>query len=202
MHLLDIKPIKQQTKQSCGSTCVIMLSSFFSYDYNKVINGKLNIFDLANELPTNLNTFIQFYNYTYFDDKFNDINPNSRINFVKNINSLDHIDNKLFESMIKALEKGVFLVHKIISIEDIEGAIKNKSPVIVLVSVREFRCVKLDKWRGHFVLIKGFDDNYFYYNDPHWDDKKFGEHKIEKEHLLLSIAKTKMPAILWIKYES
>ncbi len=51
-------------------------------------------------------------------------------------------------------------------------------------------------------MIRGFDEKYFYYNDPHWDDKKFGKHKIEKELLMTAIYRTNFPAILWIEDES
>lgn len=135
-----------------------------------------------------------FFNYLYFDDN----------NFLSHLENLPENNSQIaiLESIKNAVQKGVKIYHRIFTIKDIEHLLLDKKPVIAFVSVADFRRVRLKRWRGHFVVLTGFDDRYFYYNDPHWDDRNFGEHKLEKEIVMAAIYRTRFPGILWIEKES
>ena len=159
---------------------------------NRDEKHRVNIFDLSIAIKKqNLNPSIVFFNYKYFEDS----------KFLEDLETLKE-DTFILTSIKNAVKNKVNLKHKIFFIEDIENLIKKNKLVITLISVGEFRNIKLKKWRGHFIVITGFDDNYFYYNDPHWDDRKFGKHKIGKGRLIAAIFRTQFPAILWVENES
>ncbi len=202
--LLNVPLIKQKDKHDCGVACGMMLLKYYNKkaDYEELSSsikrnkeGKINIFNLASALyDYNLKPKIQFFNYLFFEDCFE---IKEIIKNFKNIKGKNKKESDILESIILAKQKGISVSHKIFFINDIERLIKNKSPVIALVSVADFRGIKLDIWRGHFIVITGFDKRNFYYNDPHWDDNKFGKHKIEKSRLMISIFRTQFPALVW-----
>ena len=77
------------------------------------------------------------------------------------------MDNKKFKSLLRNMLK----VYNYIKAELIDGLllkrfIKEKSPPIVHVCVAMFRQEMYGEWRGHFVVISGYEKSYFIVNDP------------------------------------
>ena len=192
---LDVPLIKQKSPYDCSIACGLMLLNYCNKNikYNKFFVKRdnlkrVNIFDLARSLKKEgVDPTITFFNYSFFDDS----------NFLSQIKTMPK--KEIFTSIKECVSENIHIRHKIFFIKDIENLIINKKPIITLVSVQELRRRKLKKWKGHFILITGFDDRYFYYNDPSWEDQKFGKHKIEKEALTVAIYRTNFPAILWVE---
>jgi len=200
MIKLDVPLIKQSTETDCSLTCGLMLLRYYKYRvsrkdlFSKFKKDKLNIFELASILEPHLKRRkikINFFNYNFFRDE---IDLAHRLKKTKT----SHL--KILNDIKKALStKKIIIKHKIFFTEDIENIIKKGNPLITLVSVMEFRNVNLKRWRGHFIVLTGFDNKRFYYNDPHRDKNKFGRHGIEKGRLFAAIFRTQFPAILWIE---
>jgi ABC-type bacteriocin/lantibiotic exporter with double-glycine peptidase domain len=80
---------------------------------------------------------------------------------------ISKVDNKKFKSLLRKMLK----VYNYIKAEPIDELllkrfIKEKSPPIVHVCVPMFRQEMYGEWRGHFVVISGYENSYFILNDP------------------------------------
>ena len=69
------------------------------------------------------------------------------------------------------------------NIGDILKYLKQKIPVIICVRCSLFyNCIARPKDKGHFVVITGYKNNFFWYNDP-YDGKR---HKIKEGELVFA----------------
>jgi hypothetical protein len=80
---------------------------------------------------------------------------------------ISKFDNKKFKSLLRKMLK----VYEYIRAEPIEESllkklIKEKIPPIVHVCIPMFRQEMYGEWRGHFVVITGYEKSYFLVNDP------------------------------------
>jgi len=208
MERLKIKPIKQENKFDCGPTCIAMISDYYKFkiDYSLFLkniirnDGKVNIFYLAKALKTtnkNLKIKISFFNFKYFDVNFNKLSKDEKIKYMTKIKTED-LDYFTLTAIKRCIYDDIEIEHKLFGVDDLQKRLLEKNPVITLVSVQDFREIKSEEWRGHYIVVNGFHNNVFYYTDPHWEANKFGEHNIKSEKLLISIAKTRFPAFLEI----
>lgn len=208
---LNVPHFIQPTRLDCGPTCIKMLLSFFRFEIslekikkhslkNKKINPPQLAFIIQKILPpsTELKVNFFFFNFQYFDETFNCLNKKEKLSYISHLRPAEKL-----EEVIKSLKKLINTNSKVrfclITTELIKKILLKRSPIITLVSVPEFRKIRMDEWRGHYILITGYDYKHFYYNDPHWDPAKSKLHKIEQEHLLVSICKTMFPSLIWIE---
>lgn len=209
MKNLPVPILKQETKFDCGPTCVLMAMEYLGekLDYVKFsegiikVGGKINIFDLAEKISdyTERKIFIQTFNYHYLEDTFNTLSLQEKREMLEDLTTKKEHTN-IFQALQRCLhKKQIVIEHKLFTLKDIERSITKDIPLIAFVSLQELRKVKLKEWHGHFIIIKGFDETHFYYNNPYWADQKSGDRKIEKVHLYASILKTAFPSILEIE---
>ncbi len=203
---LDVPLIKQQSIFSCGPACVAMLLSFFGlYNEKQTIIGQLGSdkkmsppeLALAIKRCSSLTPTLVFFNFQYFDESFNKLSKAEKINYVDSLNDVEGTDALFIKNLKEAIINDVSVNFCFFKSDFMQDILAKGTPIITLVSVPEFRKTKT-KWRGHFVLITGYDDSYFYYNDPHIDNAKFGKHKMHREEFLISICKTRFPSLIYV----
>ncbi len=155
--------------------------------------GRASIFDVAVAIKkvTSLNVEVDFFNYFYFDNSCN-----IKEELQKHLKNINDPNNRILASLNEALVDKVKINHKIFSIRELKELIIKGHPILTAVSVAELRGVKLNRWVGHFIVITGFDEDHFYFNDPHWSNEKFGAHRLEVSRMMAAIYRKKFPAIL------
>ena len=189
-------PLVLQRKNECSIASGMMILKYLDYrieydEFKNLVKRRskgVSIFDLAVAFKElNLNPHILFFNFLFFNDSFSCKNS---------LNS----SNEMLDSIKRACENKVNIKHKIFFVDDLINLLDKGFPIITLVSLREFREKSYDPWRGHFVVIYGYDKlkKRFWVKDP--------LPRLEKNELLVpygkmfaSIYRTNFPAILWIE---
>jgi len=203
---LNVPLVKQPSKLDCGPACATMLLRFLGIDVStnqikQIIKKQGRIcapqLALAIEkcLPDKLH--FSFFNHEYFDESFNSLNKKAMIKYIESLKAVNKLDEGFIENLKKLIATTAKVEFKLITTKVIRNILSKGCPIITLVSVADFRKTKLAEWRGHFIVLTGYDGLFFYYNDPHWEKTRFGRHRIEQEHLLTSICGTRFPAIMW-----
>ena len=212
-----------QHESDCGPACANMFLRFFKkdFDYSELKNKILGVsygdgkgsmlFDIGKFLRENgIDVKIDFFEFNYFNESFNHLKRELKISYIddliKQIKIMPEsrrrfILNWQLESLKQAIISGVTVEHKLLSSAEIENVLKS-SPIIAPINVlilRKSRAIDHQKHYGHFLLVKGFDKEYFYFNDPtNLNKENFGEKKIKKEELIISaVNNQQFPAILF-----
>ena len=203
MIIHDIKPLKQKNSFDCGNTILEMVFSDFGINERDLFLEEelkekkgLLLFELATKVRDKTDLIkpkIVFFNYSFFDDSFNDLSKEEKVNYLlveikklKNIGHYSKIDLRYLESILGCVKKDIFLDHRIFWIEDMQEKLRT-SPIIINITPSIFR-KKRARFSGHFILLTGFDKDYFYYNDPtNLHEEFYGKQKKEKEILNASL---------------
>lgn len=204
MIVHDIESLKQKNSFDCGEVILKMVLSYFkiretNFFSEEELNEKrgLLLFELATKFKEKANSMqpkIVFFNYSFFDDSFNNLSKEEKISYIsteirklKEIENFSKIDLRYLESILKCIEKDISLNHNVFWINHIEEILKD-SPIVINITPSIFRRKKA-KFSGHFILLTGFDENYFYYNDPtNLHEEFYGKQKKEKEVLMASLS--------------
>ncbi len=204
---LDVPLIRQSSKLDCGQTCAEMLLKFFWVDV-KTDRIKQAFSEQGMTTPpqlalaigecSKLKPNLVFFNYQYFDAAFNSLNKEDKLQFIESLKTENEIDDKFIKHAKELIATDLGVEFCLITTSLIRNILSKGCPIITLVSVREFRGIKTAEWKGHFIIITGYDADCFYYNDPHWADEKFGQHKIGQEPLLVSMCKTRFPSLIYV----
>ncbi len=159
-------PIYKQSKiNSCGPTALRMVLAYYGIEKNemelvkiaKTIKKGTRLLDLG-IIATKLGFDVNAYSFM-----------------------LKKSTKKLNNSKRRLIELGANYKFKQPSMEDVIEFLKLKIPVILSVnSAILFKNNKTEA--GHFIVVTGYDDEKFYYNDP-WDGKR---KVISKKELLFS----------------
>ncbi len=189
-------PLVLQRKDECSIASGMMVLKYLNFgieydEFKKLVKRRskgVSIFDLAVAFKElDLNAHILFFNFLFFDNSFsckNDLNPS----------------NEMLDSIKRACENKVNIKHKIFFVDDLINLLNKGFPIITLVSLREFREKSYDPWRGHFVVIFGYDESKkgFWVKDPSRTIKS-NELLISYGKMFASIYRTNFPAILWVE---
>jgi hypothetical protein len=82
----------------------------------------------------------------------------------------DEKNKKVLKFFIKFIKAGGKVIVKVPALEDIKAEIDNKRPVCALMT-SNFLFGKAPGFNFHYNVITGYDDKYFYANDPLWDER-------------------------------
>lgn len=94
-------------------------------------------------------------------------------------------NKKVLNHFIEFLKYGGKITIKIPEIEDIQKSIKEKSPLIALLTTI-FATGKKPKFNFHFNVITGIDEKYVYVNDP-LPDQRGGKKKYQINDFLFGL---------------
>jgi ABC-type bacteriocin/lantibiotic exporter with double-glycine peptidase domain len=163
---LNVPLITQKSKFSCGIISTYMVLKYKGYDielkklFDVIPYGRRGTtsFEIVHGLRK---LGIEAWCITWAPWLFKDFS------MVEIKQKISKVDNKKFKSLLRKMLK----VYNYIKAEPIDGLllkrfIKEKSPPIVHVCVPMFRQEMYGEWRGHFVVISGYEKSYFIVNDP------------------------------------
>lgn len=206
---IRINPVKQLTKVDCVPACGVMIANFLQkqIDYDHLIsilprtkNGGVNFFvfiDLLSKL-LKVKFHIMFFNYFYFSDGFSALSRSEQAGYLENLQSAKDVDEQNISALMKCVKnENIILHHNFFGTKDIEAQLNKNNPVIASVVIKDFRKTRFPSFATHGIIINGFDSDNFAYVDPHWDDTKFGQREVKKEHLYACIVKKTFPAFAW-----
>jgi ABC-type bacteriocin/lantibiotic exporter with double-glycine peptidase domain len=164
---LNVPLITQENKFSCGIISTYMVIRYKGYE--------IELRKLFNTIPYDKKRGTTSFEIVYGLRKLGIeawciiwetwLFKNFSIEEIKR--KISKVDNKKFKSLLRKMLK----VYNYIKAEPIDGLllkrfIKEKSPPIVHVCVPMFRQEMYGEWRGHFVVISGYEKSYFIVNDP------------------------------------
>jgi ABC-type bacteriocin/lantibiotic exporter with double-glycine peptidase domain len=164
---LNVPLITQKSKFSCGIVSTYMVLKYKGYD--------IKLKKLFDVIPYGRRRGTTSFEIVYGLRKLGIeawciiwapwLFKNFSIDEIKR--KISKADNKKFKSLLRKMLK----VYNYIQVEPIDGSllkkfIKEKIPPIVLVCAPMFRQKMYGKWKGHFIVITGYEKSYFLVNDP------------------------------------
>ncbi len=189
--------IQDKNSMDCGPACLHMLLNYNKQNIGltrikdtiqRDKKGRVSILELGIFLKSiKQNPIITLMNYKYFKE--------AKDTDLSSVKPKDEIDKKFLYNLKEYLKKGNEIQIKSINSALIEEYISDKKPVVTLVSVSYLRKKILQEQRFHFIIITGFDEDNFYYNDSHWALGGRNK-KISKDNLLTAIRRTRFPGVL------
>lgn len=176
---LNVPLLKQEYKRSCGLAAMSMVYKYFGKEISerqisKEIGGltKWGSFMVDHALMAeNLGFKVtcHSYNIKCFDPA--DVKL-SRTKLIKKTKTLIRKENKAskkrgLKSFLKVLQSDIDFEMKIPSLDVVREFLNKRLPVVIAVNSAVLFERKLRLRAGHCIVLTGYKDNKFYYNDPH-----------------------------------
>jgi ABC-type bacteriocin/lantibiotic exporter with double-glycine peptidase domain len=193
---LNVPLLKQKYKVGCGPAAVSMVYKYFGKEIPeekivKKIGGLTKWGSFAVEhalMAKNLGfkVICRSYNLEYFEPADFKL---SRIKLIKKTKSLIRKEKRTFnkrelKAILRALESKIDFKMRIPSLNAIKKFLNEKVPVIALVRSAALFEEKKDLKSGHYIVLTGYEDDKFYYNDP-----KYGKAKsISADKLIFALS--------------
>jgi hypothetical protein len=201
--IIPVNPIKQKSKVDCVPACGDMILSFF--DRSGVVEGLprspiggCSLFDLASHLQSKgLKTFVNFTSFYYFDNSFNDLDNQKKLDYLTELNPQFKMDKLHITGLINCVKSGVGVSHELLTMSSFRPILQKSLPIVTSVKIRTFRQQKFPSGASHAIVINGLSDSMVHYVDPHWTDSKFGQRQIRKDVFFASFAKQDFCIMLW-----
>ena len=169
---------KQTTKTNCGPTALRMALSYFKEDPGiKILEEKTELKKGKGLLTIKMAMTAKLYGYKVeFDTLHLTLNPeNLKLDFYKNF--LDNDSETSKNNLEKARSMGIILNEKSLTLKEILDKINQNCLAIILLDWTIILDRQDGQFRGHFVPISGYDDEFIYVHSP----------DIEKENKFLPI---------------
>lgn len=175
---LKVPLIKQKYKIGCGLAAMSMVYKYFGgkiseRKISKEIGGltKWGSFAVEHALMAQKLGFdvtCHSYNLEYFEPA--DIKL-SRAKLIKKTKTLIQKEKRTFnkrklKGILRVLKSNINFKMRIPSLNEIKKFLNEKMPVIVSVRLAAFSEEKKDLKSGHYIVLTGYENDKFYYNDP------------------------------------
>lgn len=188
--------IKQKHKMGCGAAAMSMVYKYFGKDISekeiiKETGGltKWGSFTTDYALMAKklgFKVICHSYNLEYFEPSYKKL---TRANFIKKTKSLIKKEKRAYnkrelKSILKVLESNINFKMVIPSLDIIKKFLDKKLPVCIAINPAVLFEKKKDLRLGHFIMLNGFKEDKFYYNDP-----AFGKNKtISADKLIFALS--------------
>ncbi len=181
---IKVPTIKQKYKTGCGAAAMSMIYRYFGKNISEkeIVKGvggltKLGSFTTDHALMARklgFKVICYSYNLEYFDPSYKNL---SRTDFIKKTKSLATKEKRIYnkrelKSILNILKSDIKFKMVIPSLNTIRGFLNKKMPVCVAVNAAILFEKKKDLRIGHFVVLTGYEEEKFYYNDPASGEKR------------------------------
>lgn len=181
---LNVPLLKQKYRTGCGLAAMGMVYKYFGKEISekkieKEIGGLTKWGNFATEhalmaQKLGFKVICHSYNLEYFepaDARF------SRIKLIKKTESLIKKEKKVYnkrmlKTILKVLKSNIDFKMKVPSLNAIKRFLNRKLPVVVAVKSVILFEKKKDLRSGHYIVLTGYKDGKFYYNDPKYGKAK------------------------------
>lgn len=198
---LNVPLLKQTTSKTCGNTCLRMVLSYYGHEISEeTILKKISKDQKGGTWLTEIAWFAKTlglkptcFAYNLYltnpsKDKF--LTPRaltSKLEKQRN-NLKDKWFAGLIKSTIKAVCSGVPYIIKKPDKELFKGYLRQSVPVILSVNYTSLYDKQGDPFKGHDIVLNGFEKDYFWFIDPEHGIKD----KIHSDGLMFSLLSAKV----------
>jgi uncharacterized protein YvpB len=193
---LNIPLLKQKYKTGCGLAAMSMVYKYFGKEVSedkisKEIGGLTKWGSFAAEhalMARNLGFTVtcHSYNLEHFEPADAKLSRAGLIKKTKNLIKKEKKahNRRLLKSIYKVLQSDIDFKMKIPSLNVIKKFLDKKIPVVVAVKSAVLFEEKKDLKSGHYIVLTGYKNDKFYYNDP-----KYGKAKsISADKLIFALS--------------
>jgi ABC-type bacteriocin/lantibiotic exporter with double-glycine peptidase domain len=175
---LKVPLLKQKYKTGCGLAAMSMVYKYFGKkisqeEISKEIGGltKWGSFMVEHAFMARklgFKVICHSYNLEYFDPSDAKL---SRKGFIKKTKALIKKEKRAYnkrelKSILKVLESDIEFKMKMPSLKIIKKFLDKKIPVVVAVNSAILCEKKKNSKLGHYIVLTGYKNDKFYYNDP------------------------------------
>lgn len=203
--LLKIPVAKAKHKLGCGPTSLSMVLKYHNKNYSEKQATKDLKIGLLKDRGTlvidhalfakklGFHVICYSYNMELYKPSFTKLSKSRVLTELSRLlrKKQTAINKRILKITSELIKSGTNFKIKMPTINDVINLLNKKLPVILAVNAKIlFETEKLPNFpkipnnMGHFIVITGFKNNTFYYNDPY-----FGEHKrISKDKLFFALS--------------
>ncbi|OGH07685.1 MAG: hypothetical protein A2W22_00425 [Candidatus Levybacteria bacterium RBG_16_35_11] len=188
---INVPLVKQE--EQCGGAAMSMIYKFFGINLSEeeIIKrvGKMRwgTFTTEHALMADklgFNVACYSYNLDLFSTSDLRLPRHELIKKTKELISKRKRSREILKTTLRALESNIQFEMKIPSLQIIKDFLNRKLPVGLAVTSAVLKKKKKNTRWGHFIVITGYENDKFYYNDP-----KYGkEFEISADKLIFAIS--------------
>lgn len=194
---LNVPIIKQKEESlECGIACLNMIFNYYNVDFSyrdalkkiEIFNAGISVPQLGIYLEENgISTTIITMNPLLFNIRDKNIDKEQVIfqltNRLPNLSKPNDI--KTMSYLLEYLNKGGSIIPKIPAKKDIVNEIKNKRPIIALLTTNFLQGKTI--FNFHYNVIIGVDDDRIIVNDPRWENEHGGQFSYHIDEFLFAL---------------